>query len=390
MAAALLPVLVASVVGLLPFTVFSTFLVAIAADVGGGVAAVGGLRGLGGLAALAVGIGVAPLVARLPRTLAGTGLLVLAAAAMVGALGGYLTLAAFCVVTGAATAVLNPALTATAANRYGTEAGSGRAATLVTATQSLAAVLAAPLLAVPTSVWGWDGTLVAVAGVAVALSALFFLRRRRDEVPSGMGAWTAVGYLASFRALWSVPGAFALLAVAFLRTAAFMGYLAYLAAYYGDSFQLEPAVFTLVWTASGASFFAGNLVVGRVVNGAAAKASAERILVVGLVTATLAMLAVHHAPTLAVAVAATVVLGASHAAVAACVVTLLVRRCGSLRGAALSLSGAGMSLGVFAGAGIGGAGLAVGGYTGLALALGGLTALAVPAALRVRCPVTTT
>ncbi len=60
MARALWPVLVASAVSLLPFTVFSTYLVPIAEETGSGVAAVGGLRGLGGLAALAVGTALAP------------------------------------------------------------------------------------------------------------------------------------------------------------------------------------------------------------------------------------------------------------------------------------------------------------------------------------------
>ncbi|NEC29116.1 MFS transporter, partial [Streptomyces sp. SID8111] len=67
MARALWPVLLASAVGLLPFTVFSTYLVPIADHAGSGVAAVGGLRGLGGLAALLAGTALAPLLDRVRR-----------------------------------------------------------------------------------------------------------------------------------------------------------------------------------------------------------------------------------------------------------------------------------------------------------------------------------
>ena len=51
MARRLWPFLVASAVGLIPFTVFGMYLVPISDAAGGSVAEIGGLRGLGGLAA---------------------------------------------------------------------------------------------------------------------------------------------------------------------------------------------------------------------------------------------------------------------------------------------------------------------------------------------------
>lgn len=60
------PLLVAAALGLVPFTVMSTFLVPIAQGAGASVEVVGGMRGLGGVAALAVGALAAPLVDRLP------------------------------------------------------------------------------------------------------------------------------------------------------------------------------------------------------------------------------------------------------------------------------------------------------------------------------------
>src|SRR5690606_17948564 len=75
MAADLWPVLLAGAVGLLPFTVFGNFLVPMAEDAGTGVAALGSLRGLGGLAALVVGVALAPLIDRLPKKRAAAGAL---------------------------------------------------------------------------------------------------------------------------------------------------------------------------------------------------------------------------------------------------------------------------------------------------------------------------
>jgi predicted MFS family arabinose efflux permease len=69
---------------------------------------------------------------------------------------------------------------------------------------------------------------------------------------------------------------------------------------------------------------------------------------------------------------------------AAAVVTLLVRRCGAVRGTALSLNASGMSLGLFLGAAVGGAGLAAGGHPGAATVFGLLTAAALGAALTMR------
>lgn len=376
------PVLLASAVGLVPFTVFSTFLVPIAEGAGTSVATMGSLRGLGGLAALVVGTALAPLIDRLPRewTAAG-GLVLLGVSSTLGALGDLVALAAFCLLIGAATAVLNPALGTAAADHYGSGPAAGRAATLVTATQSLTAMLAAPLLALPALLWGWQGDLLAVGGIAVLLAVILLSRRRAQ--PAEASERPRLGYLASFRALAAVRGAVALVLVAALRTAAFMGYLAYLAAFYDERFALAPEIFALVWTLSGAAFFLGNLLVGRLINAAGSSDRVERVLVIGLLVALVAMIGFYFSPALPVALALTAVLGLSHATVAACVVSLLVRRCGSLRGSALSVNAAGMSLGVFAGAGLGGLGLAAAGYPGAAAVFAGLTLIALVAALTV-------
>ncbi|APU20868.1 MFS transporter [Actinoalloteichus sp. GBA129-24] len=383
MAGLLWPVLVASAVSLLPFTVFSTYLVAIAAHSDSSVAAMGGLRGLGGLASLVVGALLAPLIDRIPRDLAAAGALgLLGLSAALGAVGHFLALAAFCFLIGAATSVLSPALATAAADRFAADAASGRAATLVTATQSLAAMLAAPLVVAPGLLWGWQGNLLAVAVISLLLACLFLVRSRRSRQPVEVRA--RLGYLASFRALAAIPGAVPLLLIAALRTAAFMGYLAYLAPFYAERFALEPGPFAFVWTLSGAAFFVGNLFTGRLANRIGSRLAAERLLAGGLLIAFLAMAGFYLTRSLPAALLLTGLLGAAHAVVAACVVSLLVRRCPALRGTALTINAAGMSLGVFVGAALGGAGLGLAGYPGVGVVLGGLTLIAFVISLRVR------
>ncbi|AXE27458.1 MFS transporter [Streptomyces globosus] len=382
------PFMLASAIGLVPFTVYSTFLVPMAEASGGGVAALGQLRGLGGLAALAVGTALAPLIDRVRRERAAAGgLAVLAVSAALGASGEFLLLAAFCLLVGAGTAVLNPALTAAAADRFDNDAAAGRAATLITATQSLTALLAAPLVALPALVWGWQGDLWAIAAICAALALYFLLRGRRKTGTEAAEKTERPGYLESFRLLGALPGVVPLILVALLRTAAFMGYLAYLAAFYDERFGLAPEPFAIVWTLSGTAFFLGNLLAGRLLSSGRATIPAERLMTLGLLVALAALVGVFFTRTLWLALPLTALVGAGHATVAACVTTLLVRRCGSLRGTALSVNAAGMSFGVFLGAGLGGVGLALGGFPGTAAALGGLTLVAlVLARLAARSP----
>lgn len=231
---------------------------------------------------------------------------------------------------------------------------------------------------------GWSGDLLAVAAASVALATLFFVRDR-GKAPAPENE-PGIGYVASFRALGAIPGALPLLLIALFRTSSFMGYLAYLAAFYDERFGLSPGLFTFVWTLSGTSFFVGKFFVGRYANSSGSRISLERLLTIGLVVSFLAMLGLYFAPALPVALLMTSLLGVSHATVAACIVSCLVRRCGGMRGAALSLNAAGMSLGVFVGAALGGAGLGLAGYPGVTLALGGLTLAGFAAAVVVREP----
>ncbi|QNE22910.1 MFS transporter [Kribbella qitaiheensis] len=384
MAKRLWPFLLASTVSLIPFTVFGMYLVPIAAATGGSVAEIGGLRGLGGLAALIVGVALAPMIDRLARELvAAGGLALLGISAASGAIGNVFALAAFCLLIGASTSILGPSIGAAAADRFASPAAAGRAVTLVSATTSMMAMLAAPVLAVPGLVWGWRGNLLAASVISLALSAAFFWRGRGRKAPV-RGSGERLGYVATYRALARIPGALPLLAVALLRTAAFMGYLAYLAAFYDDKFDLAPGWFALVWSLSGASFFIGNLFSGRYLALERPWIRPEKLLVLGVSVALVSVTAFYFSPTLPSTLVLTALMGASHATVAACVTTLLVRRSGDLRGSALGINAAGMSLGVFLGAAVGGLGLGLGGYPGTALAFAVITLVALLFAFRVR------
>lgn len=367
------PLLLVSAVGLLPFTVYATFLVHIARDVDSTVAAIGSLRGLGGIAALVVGVAMAPLIDRLPRsTVIAGSLALLAVAAVTGTVASEITVAIFCLLTGAATALLTPAVSAAAADTFPHGPAAGRAATLVSATQSMTAMLAAPLVAIPALWWGWRGDLFAVAGIALLL-AIAFLQPRRSSTPAARQPRTS--YVAAFRDLARIPGALALISIGHLRTAAFMGFLAYLAGFYYERFNVDAGWFAVVWTISGAGFFVGNYLTGRLVNQIDSRLKPQTVLYVSLGAATAVTIGFAYVQWLPLALVLTALLGLTHAGAAACVISLLVERCEKQRGAALSLNASGMSLGVFTGAALGASALGYGGYGGLALAMAAITLL---------------
>ena len=377
-AARIRPLLAACALGLVPFTVYSTFLVDIVRDSGQDPVLMGWLRGTGGVAALVVGLCCAPLLDRVSRGVAAAGaLLVLALACALGTLGSAGAWAAFCLLVGAGTSVLNPAVSAMAADRFRDEATSGRAATQVSATMTLTAVLAAPLLAGPAVLWGWRGDLLATALLAVLTAALLWRRTRRG---TGSRPTTPLahrtGYLAGLRVVRDLPGVPAMLLVSALRTTAFMGQLAYLSVVYFERFALGAGVFSLVWTLSGVAFFLGNWFGGRLLRSLHSSARAAWIACGAALVGAPAVLLVFTTTHLVVALTATALLGASHAVVAAVVTTLLVRASAGHRGTVLGLNGAGQSLGVCLGASLAGAGLGLAGWTGAGVALATTTLLA--------------
>ncbi|MEL4155611.1 MFS transporter [Corynebacterium bovis] len=395
------PALAAAALGLVPFTVFSTFLVGIADDAGADATVLGGLRGLGGVAALATGVACAPLIDRLPRrTVAAGALVVLALACAAGVLGQTWSWVVFCLLVGGGTATLTPAVTAAASDAFPDDATAGRAATLVSSTTTLTAMLAAPLLAGPALLWGWRGDLVAVAVlcvVAAVAQTRSSLGAAAPHAPAAHRSGTPVGptpaaatattpprrpgYLTALRTASRLPAVVPLLGVSTARTAAFMGQLAFVAVFYNETFGLGPGVFSLVWSLSGLSFFLGNWFGGRFLRAVDAPRTVLTVTVVAALVGTGSVTGLFLAPVLPVALAMTSLTSVAHAVVAASVTTLLVRRAGPARGTVLSLNGAGQSLGTFGGAALAGLGISAGGWPGAAAVLALTTLLAVACAL---------
>ncbi|MEG1443103.1 MULTISPECIES: MFS transporter [unclassified Glutamicibacter] len=382
------PALLASALGLLPFTVLSTFLVPIADWAGAGYAETGTLRGLAGVGAVLAGVALAPLIGRIaPGTVAAAALGLMGAAAIAGTFSGLAALAVFCLATGVSNALLYPALSTAAADRFGTTPAAGRAATLVMTAQTLASTIGAPLLVLPAMFWGWQGNLVAIAAISIALipAVLRYGRRGAGHCAADPAPAPArLGYLAAFRTLAGVPGARALLLVSFGRAGAFMGHLAFLAPLYAEKFALTASWFAFIWSVSGGAFFLGHLLAGRMLNAGDSQRRTRAVMVFSLGISLVALFGVYLSPVLPLAVAGTALLSASHAVVAAAVMSLLVSRCTQVRGTALSLNAAGMSLGLFLGTAASGAALAAAGYLAAAAVLGALTLIALGAALGLR------
>lgn len=358
-------VLCAAVLSLFPFTVYSTFLVPIAEATTAGEATVGAFRGLGGISAVVVGVAFAPLLGSLVKSrVTATALLILALSCAVATTGHVAALVLFCLGVGSATALLTPALLTIATEAFSESASAGRAATLVTAVQTLAAVLAAPVIGALALWQGWRGALWVSAAIAVVLAAVFVFKNTPPPQPVRESR-----YRDAFSQLRRRPDLTSLIAIAALRTTSFMGYLAYLAAYYNDTFDLPATTFVWVWTLSGASFFAGNYVAGRWASRHRAVGTAHRTLLVCILVVLGAVIVTFTATSLIVALIATALMGIGHAVVAAIVTTLIARNAGELTASAFSMNAAGMSLGVFAGAILGAIGLATVGFTGIGIAL---------------------
>jgi len=378
----LLPILAAAAVGLIPFTVFSTFLVDIAATTAVDAPTMGGLRGLGGAAAVAVGAGYALGASWLPvRVATCSGLLALAVGSLVMTVGSFWGVVISCLGIGAATSLLNPALQTAAAERFRSPADQGRAATMVTATTTLTALLAAPVLGGLSLVVGWRGLLGLSAMAAVLLAVILRRAASSRSATDGSGAAGAQrqGRLATIADRATGP----LLLISLLRTAAFMGTLAVLAAVYAERHAMTGQAFTWVWSLSGAAFFVANWLTGRAL--AAQYDRSVTILAAGIVAAIGGLGLVFLSVPLISMLAGSAVLAAGHAMIAAAVTTRLAQVGSPARPAALAMNGLAQSVGTFAGASIAAVGHSVAGWPGTATALGAVTLFcAIPLAVRRR------
>jgi len=374
------PLVAATAMAPLPGTALGLFMVPIAAELASSVATVGGLRSLGGLAALATALLAAPLIDRLPRAWSVAGsLALLGAAVSLAAFGHLAALLLFYLLLGGASAVLWPAVQAASSDHAPGPSGA-RAAALVLSGSAAGTALAGPLLALPASAWGWRGAVLAVAVVAFGLS-LVALRTLSHRPPDGVARHS---YLATFPQVLAAPRAAVLLLASTCYASTFFGWITYLAASLTERFGLETPAIAALWAVNGAMFCAGSLLAGRRGAPEAADPSVAarpdvaggRLLLAGLLLAALAGPACYLASSPAVALLLAPLYSLGDGMTVAGIVRLLLARYPDLRGAVLGLNGAANHFGIFFGTGVGGLALGLAAYTGLAGFLGGLSLLA--------------
>jgi len=382
---AIWPLLLVAFVCTLPYPAANIFVGSLASDFNTGAAVIGGMRGLGGGAALLVGFAAAPLLARFPRAwTVCLGLAIVAGASLLPLTNDVMALGGSFFAVGAAIAIVMPAIQAAGGDLFQGPAA-GRAASLVNAAQGLSNVLAGPILALPALVAGWHGVYVGMAAGAL-LTALFVAPRLSWRQPAGVAK---TGYREAFALVARAPGAVALLIVATLRACTQMAWLAFLAAAFADRFQADALLITVVWVFGAGAFFVANVIAGRLVNAHPDAPdqrwrSAEGWLLVSTVASVVTVPLVYIAPTLLLALLSDLVYACAVGTSIASLVSVLMRRYAALRGPVMSLNMAGNNAGTVIGTGLAGIGLGLGGYDGLAVTLVALALLAVVALLVAR------
>jgi predicted MFS family arabinose efflux permease len=382
---AIWPLLLAAFVCTLPYPAANIFVGSLSSDFGVSAAMIGGLRGLGGGAALVVGFFAAPLLDRFPRAWTiGLGLAIVAAANLLPLAGDVSALGGSFFAVGAAAAIVMPAIQAAAGDLF-QGPSAGRAASLVNAAQGLSNVLAGPILALPALLAGWRGVYVGLAVGALVTAAM--VAPRLDMHRPARVAKT--GYREAYTLVARAPGAVALLTVSTLRACTQMAWLAFLAAAFADRFQADAVMISVVWVFGAGMFFVANVAAGRLVNArcdapAQRWRSAEGWLLVSTVASVVTVPLVYLAPSLPLALLGNLAYACAVGSSMAALVSVLMRRYPALRGPMMSLNLAGSNAGTVIGTAVAGVGLGLGGYEGLAATLVVLALLAVAALLVAR------
>jgi len=368
--AQLWPLLTAAFASSMVVPAVSLYIAPIARDLGTTTAVVGGLRAFSGVAALGVGIGLAPLIDRAPRAVTvAVCLLMTALATVCVSLGSLVGLIAFNIMIGATMAVLLPALQAASADRFDGPA-SGRAVAIIVSIGPLANILTGPLLILPSHAAGWRGAFVIIA-VACVLVAALAVRTLSWHRPENV---TRTGYRQAFAQVAQAPGAIAALSLTTLRSCLWFGWFTYLAAFFTERFTSTTGLVAWVWLLGASAFFSATVLTGRLTNAQAdrdgsARPSPLAILTVCVPANLLLAPLTYLAPTVPLALAATVAFCVTSGATQAALSSLLIRRYAPIRGAVMGLNSAGMNVGMIAGATLAGLGLGFGGYSGLAATL---------------------
>lgn len=378
MVAAIWPLLLVALVCNLPNAAAHIFVGPISADYDVAAGTIGGMRGIGGGAALLIGFLAAPLLDRVPRrwtVCIGMGLVILASSLPLT--GQLIALMLSFAALGSAMAVVMPAVQAACGDLFsGPEAG--RAASLVNASQNLSSMLAGPILTIPALLGGWHGVYVSIVVAAVAVIAVSAPRlsgRRPERV-------TRTGYRQAFALVARAPGAALMLLSSTARQCLIQAWLAFLAASLADRFEANVTVVAVFWFAGAGCVFAANVLTGRMLSREAAARqhwwhSPEKVLLISSVSLLVTTPLVYVMPSIPLALVVTVAFCVGVGMGIASLVTVLMSRYAPLRGAVMGLNAAGQNVGIVTGTGLASVGLGLGGYVGLAVTLEVMTIIAV-------------
>jgi MFS family permease len=226
------------------------------------VTVIGGLRGVGGIAALLIGLLVAPVMDRVPR-----GWTVCIGMAL-AALGSGLTLvaevpalAASFFALGCGLALVAPAIQATGGDLFQTTTA-GRAAAMVNAVQSLSGVLAGPVLIGPALIAGWQGAYVGMV-LGALLTVAFVAPRLSWQRPTGV---RRIAYRELFSVVARAPGAVPVLRPSTARNCVTQGWTAFFAAMLTERFQADVPTIGAFYFLGAGGVFMGNVVTARLLH----------------------------------------------------------------------------------------------------------------------------
>jgi predicted MFS family arabinose efflux permease len=371
------PLVLIAMVGNLPNPSINIFVGSLAHEYGVPPSTIGGMRSIGGGAALLVGFFTAPLLDRFPRAATVLlGLVFVVFAATLPLTGNVVALMLAFGCLGAALAIVMPAAQAACGDFFsGPEAG--QAASLVNASQTTANVVAGPILTLIALVGGWHGAYLSVAAIAVIAMALVVPRlswHRPRQV-------TRTGYRQAFQLVAKAPGAVPLLLSSTVRACTIQAWLAFLAATLTERFDAGVEIVATFWFVGAGAAVVATILTGRVFKQDATGrrrwwTSPEPVLMACMALMIAVAPPIYLAPDLLSALVACIVFCLNVGVGIAALFAVLMARYAHLRGAVMGLNATGQNVGIVVGTSIASVALGIGGYPALAATLSAVSAIA--------------
>jgi predicted MFS family arabinose efflux permease len=371
------PLVLIALVGNLPNPSINIFVGSLAHEYGVAPSTIGGMRSLGGGAALLVGFFTAPLLDRFPRAATVLlGLVFVVFAATLPLTGNFIALMLAFMSLGAALAIVMPAAQAACGDFFsGPEAG--QAASLVNASQTTANVVAGPILTSIALVGGWHGAYLSVAVIAV-IAMVLVVTRLSWHRPRHVAR---TGYREAYRLVARAPGAVPILLSSTVRACTIQAWLAFLAATLTERFDAGVEIVATFWFVGAGSAVVATILTGRMLKRGTAGpprwwTSPEPVLIASMALMIVFAPPIYLASDLLSALVACIVFCLDVGVGIAALIAVLMARYAHLRGAVMGLNATGQNVGIVVGTSISSAALGIGGYPALAATLSAISALA--------------